>query len=105
MIRYLLLLFTASIVYSGFSQTGSFNCYVPDEQAAIREHNVDFISMELDVQFQPTEGKVIGQALYLFTALQGKVDSLFLDGPGILVQNIFLDNSKTKFRLVLAFRN
>ncbi|MFI5170980.1 MAG: M1 family metallopeptidase [Chitinophagales bacterium] len=81
-----------------FCQTENFNCYVPDMQGRIRDHNVDFISLDLDVRFEPMEGKVTGKAYYLFNALQTKVDSVFLDGPGILVQNILLDNIKTRFR-------
>ncbi|MFZ1632477.1 MAG: hypothetical protein WAT43_01285, partial [Chitinophagales bacterium] len=81
-----------------YSQTNELNCYQADKDAAIREHNVDFIRLDLNVQFTPEEGKLSGTAKYLFQPIQPKVDSVFLDGPGIVIQQIQLDNNNTRFK-------
>ncbi|HNE46322.1 MAG TPA: M1 family metallopeptidase [Chitinophagales bacterium] len=81
------------------AQNTTFNCYLPDQGGSIREHNVDFISLDLDVKFAPEDGLVSGIARYAFTALEPTVDSVFLDGPGIRVQEISLDNNATKFKM------
>ena len=99
MIRPLILVFLLTGAISVFSQTTSFNCYVPDAGAVIRNHNTDFISLDLNLNFVPEEGKVSGTAQYVFIPIQQKVDSVFLDAPGILIEYVLLDNSKTKFKM------
>ncbi len=99
MIKFFSVVFSFLIISTAFSQTDVFNCFVSDAQGSIRDHNVDFISLDLELLLVPKEGKVSGEAEYEFRALQIKIDSLFLDGPGILVQNIKLDNINTKFRM------
>ena len=98
MIRPLILVVLLTGTISVFSQTTSFNCYVPDAGAVIRDHNTDFISLDLELNFVPEEGKVSGIAQYVFIPIQQKVDSVFLDAPGILIEYVLLDNSKTKFK-------
>ena len=95
------LIFTIVTVctFTVFSQTPGFNCYLPDAAASIRDHNTDFISLDLELNFIPEEGKVSGIAQYIFVPIQQKVDSVFLDGPGILIQSVTLDKTKTKFRM------
>ncbi len=91
------LLLLACVTFS-YSQTNEINCYQADKDAAIREHNVDFIRLDLNVQFTPEEGKLSGTAQYLFQPIQPKVDSVFLDGPGIVIQQIQLDKINTRFK-------
>ncbi len=81
------------------AQSPEFNCYISDADASIRNHNVDFISLNLDVHFVPEDGQVSGIAQYVFSPIQDKVDSLFLDGPGILVQSLIVDGSKSKYKM------
>jgi aminopeptidase N len=81
------------------AQQAEVNCYVPDPDAAIREHNVDFTRLNLNISFTPEDGALSGIADYTFFAIQPSVDSVFLDGPGILVQEIMLDNAKTRFKI------
>jgi len=81
------------------AQTRGVVSYVEDKAAPIREHNVDFITLTLDLNFIPEAGNLSGNANYTFKAIQPKVDSVFLDGPGILIQQIQLDNKATRFRV------
>lgn len=90
---------TISAGCSLYAQSPAFNCYLQDQNGRIREHNVDFISLDLDVHFEPKDGLVSGIARYAFAALEPVVDSVFLDGPGIRVQEITLDNKETKFKM------
>lgn len=75
------------------------NCHFRDPKGRIREHNMDFISLLLNVSFIPEQGEVIGRAEYTFSALQQTADSVFLDGPGILVKNIDVDQKACRFRV------
>lgn len=50
---------------------------MPDPDATIRSHNVDFKKLDLDIKFTPEDGKLEGVAVYLFNAIQVKVDSVF----------------------------
>ena len=97
--RTLIFVFTLACSLNLFAQATSFNCYVPDAGAVIRDHNTDFISLDLELNFVPEEGKVSGIAQYVFIPIQQKVDSVFLDAPGILIEYVLLDNSKTKFKM------
>ncbi|MBL0282325.1 MAG: M1 family metallopeptidase [Bacteroidetes bacterium] len=80
------------------AQSPELNCYMPDPDATIRSHNVDFKKLDLDIKFTPEDGKLEGVAVYLFNAIQVKVDSVFLDGPGITIQNITLNKQATRFK-------
>ena len=84
--RTLIFVFTLACSLNLFAQATSFNCYVPDAGAVIRDHNTDFISLDLELNFVPEEGKVSGIAQYVFIPIQQKVDSVFLDAPGILIE-------------------
>ncbi len=52
------------------------------------EHPVDMLHMRLEVTFEPTEGLVRGTVTHRFTPLRPRVDSLFLNGPGIRVASV-----------------
>lgn len=72
-------------------------CYLRDNGGRIREHNVDFIKMQLSVKFNTKEGKVIGSVKYDFKPLQYIVDTLFLNAPGISFGKILLDGKPVSF--------
>ncbi len=74
-------------------------CYLRDAGGRIREHNVDFIRMLLDVKFKAKEGKVIGNVKYDFRPIQYVCDTLFLDAPGINVTKVLLDGKEAKYRV------
>lgn len=72
-------------------------CYLRDLDGRIREHNADFIRMQLDVKLKPQEGKVIGKVKYDFRPIQYVMDTLFLDAPSINIQKVLLNGKDTKF--------
>lgn len=72
-------------------------CYLRDEGGRVREHNVDFIKMKLDVKFNTKEGKVIGNVKYNFKPIQFIVDTLFLNAPGITIKNVLFEGRETPF--------
>lgn len=72
-------------------------CYLRDDNGKIREHNVDFIKMNLDVRFNTTEGRVIGKVKYDFRPIQYVVDTLFLNAPGIDIKSVLLNGKEAKF--------
>lgn len=65
--------------------------YATDESAAPRDHQVDFKHLRLEVSFEPTLKKVNGKVTHSFVPLRSRVDSLFLDGPGILCKEALLN--------------
>lgn len=82
-----------------FAQDDAIQCYRKDEGGLIRSHNVDFQTLHLYLGFAPEDGLVQGRAFYTFTPIQPQVDSVFLDGPGIRVENILLDEQATRFKM------
>ena len=73
-----------------FSQDTSI-CYLRDNNGRIREHNVDFTKMKLDVKFNTKEGKVIGKVKYDFRPIQFVVDTLFLNAEDMEIKSVSLD--------------
>lgn len=96
-IKLLLLICSAACIFpSAFSQDTTI-CYMRDPEGRIREHNVDFLKMTLDVKFNAREGKVIGDVKYDFKPIQFIVDTLFLDAPGIDIQKVLLDGKEVQY--------
>lgn len=75
----------------------SLNCYLPDDAARYREHNVDFAKLILEVSFSPKQGEVFGKAKYSFKPIQPHIDSLYLDAPGIKTDSVKLNGVAQKF--------
>ncbi|CAN5347409.1 M1 family metallopeptidase [soil metagenome] len=67
------------------SAVGEKRSYLDDGAWAPRAHNVDFIHMTLNLSFDVNKGLVKGTVIHRFTPLQAKVDSIWLDGPGIKI--------------------
>ena len=91
----MVLFFSASL----FAQTEQLKSYITDPEGAIRDHNLDFLKLSLDVSFIPEDGKLIGKATYHFKPMQYRVDSVFLDGPGILIGNVRLNAAPVNFKM------
>lgn len=72
-------------------------CYLRDKDGRIREHNVDFLKMKLDVKFEVKEGKVLGHVMYDFKPIQYVTDTLFLNAPGIEINTVLLDGKPAAF--------
>lgn len=82
---------------SVFPQTKN-KVYEYDPGSSPREHNVDFERMRLEVEFEPEKNLVKGKITHFFSPLRQKVDSVFLDGPGINVKEAKLNGTAIKFK-------
>ena len=89
----LLLLFVGLIV----SAQDTTITYLRNPEGRIREHNVDYLKMVLNVKFNTAEGKVIGDVKYEFKPIQYVVDTMFLDAPGIDIKKVTLDGKDVAF--------
>lgn len=76
-------------------------CY-HTETARTREHNVDMLSMKLNVSFQPEKGLVKGDISYILKPLQQVVDSIFFDAPEIKFQQVRLNGKDVKYNISSA---
>jgi aminopeptidase N len=76
------------------TSSGEKRSYLDDGAWAPREHNVDFIHMSLNVSFDVKTGTVNGKVTHRFTPLQAKVDSIWLDGPGIKISEATLNGKQ-----------
>lgn len=96
--KYFILLLTAClfVVEKSTAQDSSI-CYLRDTDGRIREHNVDFTKMLLDVKFNTLEGKVIGNVKYDFRPIQYITDTLFLNAPGINIKKVLLNGKEASF--------
>ncbi|MGL4597527.1 MAG: hypothetical protein ACRCYO_08370, partial [Bacteroidia bacterium] len=72
--------------------------YLNDNAWAPREHNVDFLHMRLEVNFDVAQGLVKGKVTHRFTPLQQKVDSIWLDGPGIRILEASVNGKAVSYR-------
>jgi aminopeptidase N len=80
-----------------FAHTDTTICYLEDEGGRIRERNVDFTKMLLDVKFKPKDGIVMGNVKYDFQPIHPTVDTLFLDAPAINIKKVLLNGKETPF--------
>lgn len=96
--RKLILAISVYTISFAQGQTPELQCYLPDPKGLIREHNLDFISLDLHVSFTPEDRLVRGRAEYAVQSIQPQADSVFLDGPGIRVDEVTLDGAQTRFR-------
>ncbi len=89
------LLFLFLLICSGLSlhahRGAELYCRPADPDGRYREHPLDFLHLLLEVSFAPKAGQVQGRATYSFEPIQPKVDSVYLDGPGISVQQVLLN--------------
>ena len=84
---------------SVFAQTPK-TCYRADPGSGARDHKLDYQRMDLDVAFEPEDGRVIGEVRHQFKPLRSEVDSFFLDGPGITYKAVTLNEKRVRFRVV-----
>lgn len=95
------IIIVVSLVNKGFSQIPREHVsFIYDEAWSPRPHPVDMEKLELEVSFVPEEKKVIGSVRHTFRVLQQKVDTLFLDGPGIQVSGAKLDEEAVGWKVL-----
>ena len=63
------------------------------------ERLVDMQHMRIEVSFAPEKGLVRGRVTHFFVPLRERVDSLFLNGPGIEVHSAAINGKPLPFRL------
>lgn len=89
------------IMISGFLHAQQeYSIFYADPNAAEREHYADITNMKVEVSFDVNDmngGKVIGKVTHSFKPLIPAVDSLFFDGPDILIKKAELDGKTVKF--------
>lgn len=69
-----------------------------DPNASPREHVLDFERMRLEVEFEPAKGLVKGKITHFFSPIRQRVDSFFLDGPGIVMKEAKLNGKAVRFK-------
>ena len=74
------------------AQKYDIGCYVKDPNARYREHNVDFTKLNLDLNFIPKDGLVIGLATYGFKILNPLIDTVFLDAINMNIEKVSIQN-------------
>ncbi len=72
--------------------------YQYDAGASMRDHNLDFERMRLSVEFEPEKGLVKGKITHFFSPIRQKVDSFFLDGPGIIMKGATLNGQTINYK-------
>lgn len=81
--------FITSLLFStNLIQAQDIQAYHTDPGAHETDRNIDVSHMKLEVSFKPEEGLVMGKVRHQFRLLQAKVDTVFLDGPGIRVKGV-----------------
>ncbi len=63
-----------------------------------REHVLDITKMKLEVSFLPEVKQVNGKVSHSFVVLRKTVDSIFFDGPGIIIHQALLNGKKLTFK-------
>jgi aminopeptidase N len=81
-----------------FAQDAGTKTFLFDEKSVPREHLVDFQHLRLHISFNPNEGEVIGEVTHLFVPKRNNLDSIFVDGPGILIKSVKRNGKALKFR-------
>ena len=95
--KILALLFLVSATHLASAQVRT-RSYIVDPAGAPRERNVDFLHMRAELSFEPEKGLVKGKVTHVFIPLTPKVDSLFLDAPGISIKEVTANGKRTEFK-------
>lgn len=91
-------LFLSLTLITSFAFAQRTRSYIVDPAGTPREHNVDFQHMRLELSFEPEKGLVKGKVTHIFTPLQPKVDSIFLDAPGITIKEASVNGKTARFK-------
>lgn len=71
---------------------------LPDPNAAPRERFVDFTHAQIQLDFEPDSGKVMGTVVHTFKPLRPNLDTLYLDAPKMTVHSVLLNDEPIDFR-------
>ncbi len=92
----LLAIFTSlnTLLFSQFAQTKTYH----KEPSTEKNRNIDVSKMCVDVSFNPIEKTVFGKVTHTFTSLQSKIDTIFLNAPGIRIHSVRMDKKELLFK-------
>lgn len=88
------------LINSLSAQIPQLNCRYSDPATHERDRNIDVSYMKLDVSFNTDSSLVMGKVTHTFKCLQKQVDTIFLDGPGIEIKSVLLDNISVEFKTI-----
>lgn len=91
--RYLILVF----LFAQMTYAQEKICFEPDPRGYSREHQVNFQHLALELEVLPHQQMVKGKVELTFTPLRQKVDSIWVDGPGVIFKNIAQEGKKLDF--------
>lgn len=74
------------------AQFNQMNCYYKDEGLTAREHLVDFQDINLNLDFDTVQSKVLGDVTHTFKVLRAQMDSLILDAVDIKINSVIFKN-------------
>ncbi len=77
----------------------NMQCYRTDPDGGARDHKLDYKKMDLDLAFEPREGRVIGNVEHRFKPLRQGVDSFFLNGPALTYKRVQLAGEPVTHRI------
>ena len=63
-----------------------------------REHVLDITKMKVEVSFIPEAKQVNGKVSHSFVVMRKTVDSIFFDGPEIIIHQALLNGKKLNFK-------
>lgn len=86
-----------SIFAGAFAQIPT-KSYVADDNAAPRDHNVNFTHLRLQLAIQPEIPLIKGTVTHYFTPLRPSVDSIFLDGIKMTYKSVLLNGKPVSYR-------
>lgn len=69
-----------------------------DPNSVPREHPLNFTHLMLKASFVPEEGLIKGVVVHEFKPIRAKVDSVFLDAPGIDIKSVSSKGEELKYR-------
>jgi len=98
--KFTLLLFFSNIFLQSFHLVSQVKTKVfqYDPGAVMREHVLDFERMRLSVEFETEKGLVKGKITHFFSPIRSKVDSFYLDGPGIIIKEAKLNGQIINYK-------
>lgn len=88
-----------ALVTNAYAQFPHTHSYHDDPKGGYeRSRNIDVTHMKLNVSFDTKQKKVLGNVTHTFKTLQTRIDTIFLDAPGIIVSKVLLNKKEVPFR-------
>lgn len=98
--RYYLIFFVSLFVCEESLAQFDFDLHWQDNGSTYRDHSLDISHMKVNVEFEPSKGKVIGAVQHTFQPIRKTVDSVFWDAIDICVSEVLLDGKRIEHKMV-----